>query len=356
MVGREDGILQRIYEAYRKKWHLDLPVSFDSAVFREAVPGPVPYIIWIDPKGIIKAISSSSDLVEQNLAKFIKSEPFAFKNASEGFLNLESKIIDSMELAKVTPNWDSSLLYQSMLRRPVISPMLLPASVSEWLAYSSPNKFHTMGASIIRLYQYAYADFISAIPGDSMYEKVRLMPILETLDSTRLSDGYKYGTEVYAYSVTIPRVKATTLSIQHKMQNDLKQFFGYEVHVEKRTLPCWKLITIENGKERLLKTKIDTTIYDYDQVSLNNVIMVDLIRSIFEFMRSNELILDETGISDTFDIEMKLILSDIEGMIKELNRNGLSLIRGKHEVDVIIIKDDPEAELEKNTDKYHTLQ
>ena len=58
----------------------------------------------------------------------------------------------------------------------------------------------------------------------------------------------------YDYSVQVPKDRASARFIQKVMQRDLKSYFGYEVTVETRDMPCWKLKATKKAR-KLLKTE-----------------------------------------------------------------------------------------------------
>jgi thiol-disulfide isomerase/thioredoxin len=62
-----DNAIRVFYKDIRKRLHIDLPIAYDSIAFHRLAIGACPYIIIVDPKGIVRAVTTkieSHDMME----------------------------------------------------------------------------------------------------------------------------------------------------------------------------------------------------------------------------------------------------------------------------------------------------
>ena len=239
-----------------------------------------------------------------------------------------------------------------------------------------------IGAPLGMLYYIAYADTIGNMvatrhvdgtenyPDTIKYPSLRnsygkywYRPILEIKDTaTNFSFSYKSFENRYNYSLIIPNEKANAKLLQEAMQRDLKTYFGYEVTVEDRLMPYWKLSVSGNAKYLLRckmpsgkfgATQVNDTLYRY-----NNAIMKDiLIRLIISFSFGHSSFgvrpiieapfIDETGITDEIDYDIsdrefqEIKKGNWDVALEFLHRLGLELLRGERLTKVVVISDPP---------------
>ena len=68
-----------LYERVQREYNLDLPMAFDSLLMDRFKIAATPYIIIIDPNGIVRAITTHIDRIELN--KIIRGEKVFLKKA-----------------------------------------------------------------------------------------------------------------------------------------------------------------------------------------------------------------------------------------------------------------------------------
>ena len=134
------------------------------------------------------------------------------------------------------------------------------------------GKVEVLGGSLRLLYYLAYGDTLwnrplSRILGAGVYPdtlehphqrrsygKYWYRPILAVRDTSVFESHRKSVLHRFNYTLKMPTDKATACVLQSVMRKDLATCFGYEVSVEEKMMPCWRLIATEEGKENL-KTK-----------------------------------------------------------------------------------------------------
>src|SRR5690606_27378998 len=62
------------------------------------------------------------------------------------------------------------------------------------------------------------------------------------------------GRHRFNYLLRVPKGMGTSAFMQKRLQSDLKASFGYDVVVESRMMPYWRLVTTRRGR-RLLRSK-----------------------------------------------------------------------------------------------------
>lgn len=55
---RPDNSIREFYSGIRTRMHIDLPIAYDSVMFDRLAIGPCPYIVVIDPKGVVRAVTT----------------------------------------------------------------------------------------------------------------------------------------------------------------------------------------------------------------------------------------------------------------------------------------------------------
>jgi thiol-disulfide isomerase/thioredoxin len=70
--------IRELYEKLRFRLNLDLPIAFDSVLFHHFNIGACPYIVIIDPAGIIRGITTSLD--EQDIKDILSNKSSFLRN------------------------------------------------------------------------------------------------------------------------------------------------------------------------------------------------------------------------------------------------------------------------------------
>lgn len=335
LVGKEDKWVRPMYEKFRQKQQLNLPVVFDSALCNRWVPAGYPHLIWIDKEGIVRAITSSSDLKQENLQAFLTGKDFVYFDRSYASNQKRSDGPQTeMESANIN---DNDVLSASIL--------------SNWGGRSDQraldqfrNGERTFDARCMILqwlYNLAYVGKISWYAGDSLYGKFANEPVLEIADKTPFEYNFSAKTNLYNYCLIVPKTQANTAYMQEQLQKDLKKTFGFDVSVENRKFPIWKLVATEAARKKL-KTKGGKAQFEgipYASFSATNMSVKSLIGMIWAHQQMGPDFVDETGIEGNIDLKMDCVMTDLEAVRKELQKNGLDLVKAEREMKALVIRD-----------------
>ena len=197
-----------------------------------------------------------------------------------------------------------------------------------------------MGRPLLTLFNYAYYGVGRWDGNDTARSgKYYNTTILDMEDSSKFKFSYKYGKNLFSYSVSLPQSEATKEKVEAAMQKDLQNVFGYDARVETRLCPYFRLVASEKVREKL-KTRGGKATYSGIPKASFKVTNYSFKR-LLAMARSNstDLIVDETGITGNIDINMDCVQSDPSDIRKALVCNGFQLIPAEKEMQVLVISD-----------------
>ena len=127
--------------------------------------------------------------------------------------------------------------------------------------------------------------------------------------------------------------------MQSTMQHDLKKYFEYDIHIEKRKMPCWNLVLLD-GKNSFLGTKGESSItqQSYTGIKIINGSLDGLLKTIVGFNQTEPPVYNATGITGNVDLELNADMTDLAEIIKALNKIGLGMEKSEREMNVLVIK------------------
>lgn len=336
LIGKEDKYIRPMYEKYRKVQQLQLPITFDSALCNRWVQYGYPHLIWIDDKGIVKAVTTSAQLTEKNVRSFIAGNSFDFLDRSSKGSDERGKdpgtAIQSFKTA------DANVLSASILSRwDGKSDQRAPN-----VFYENEQQFESRGMLLQWLYNLAYWGNASWGPRDSLYETVAKYPLLELEDTSAFAFDFDTQKGLYNYCQVVPAGKSAIQYRQQLLRNDLEKTFGYKVDIEVRKVPVWKLVAAEGAYE-LLKSKggkmyLESAIPHID-FRAGNIQVSDLISLIWGYHQNEPLFINATGFEGRIDIRLNCIITDLEEVRKALQINKLDLVKGEKEIKVLVVRD-----------------
>ena len=359
----------------------------------------IPKTIVVDKEGHIAWIGSTSlHKTVDEVVNWVLSDQYNLSEAIKAYdkANPEDPFsYDGKKLLLVDNNGGKSddFMFRSLIRKS--DKYLRPYGPSEyissvlWLDQSlkKETKSHIgriqfVNKSIVDLYYLAYADTLSNLPymkelgsndyPDTLanpyfkrsYGKYWYEPVLEVEDPSKLEPltwkGRKspsFLDNKYDYSVQVPEEKATAGLIQKVMQRDLQNYFDYDVSVETREMPCWKItatsmaktktpgesprgswkvangdsiLVIKNYPTRNLLTTLATS-FGYQYLDKGNMQPED------QLPFYNETALQEVDI-----IYPKNYKSDFHRLRKLLEKQGINVERSTRPMKVVVIRDPKE--------------
>jgi thiol-disulfide isomerase/thioredoxin len=340
--------IETMYNKYRDRYHLDLSMVFDSAIFTQFDIPSVPHLIWILPDGTIKTITSSTDLKKENIDEFINNQPISLRDISKE----EDKTENSFDYKKqllINGNGGPDSVY---LFRSILSKWDSTTNVSKVWRTGYNARFQVLGLPLKLLYYYAYFGTdvpMYAINEDTLYTEVSNQLVLETKDSGLFVTD-RSSKNRFNCAIEIPGRKASRLIVMNQLQNLLQNYFGLYAKVVTRKMPCWKLMSLP-GTRIKLRTKSKTKAlyalgdeyktFSPAQIEFENRPIHLLLTALYAFNPYEPPFLNETGIDYSIDLNLEAIMTDLEDTRRELHKLGLDLVKSTTPLRTIVISDHP---------------
>lgn len=329
LVGKKDATIEKTYERFKAKYDLNLPVNFDPAVMKLLGCRSFPEYIWINPEGIVKAVTGSEEMTEENIRAFLAGNKI--KRGAEP----EKIQFNSSRLFLLNGNGgsDSNFLFRSVLTgwykgQPVITPQRLLVK---------NNSFQVLGITRDQLYKYAFAGASFWSPEDSLYERFYPFPVIESTDSACVPS---VDDPLYCYSLFSPDIiNGNENELRNIIHQDIERSFKMGAEVKRLQIPVWHLVlcdkdttTIASRGQQFSGTRT------YGGIHVKGFPMVEFIR----FLQINNPFagpfINDTGIKGLIDVSFDAVISDIDDLRKGLQTVGLDLIKRNKEMDVIVYK------------------
>lgn len=348
LVGLDDVGIEQLYDKFQVKFGLNIPVAFDSVTYSKFVHQAVPQIFWIDPAGVIQAITSSPEFTEENIQAFIEGRPFKFRNTSyKASLIKDSynKNIPFLFRGNGGEVQMSDVLYRSLLV-PTLSEMissLFPASISRYLTVYAESR--TLQGSTIPLFLYNAAFTGKSQWGysDTLYTTHYPFPLIEASDRSPFyhHDG-RINEQTYWYSATVPESQVSMAGFMNVMQRDLEAYFGYTARLEKRVLPYWRL-TFQGDAFSALRSKGGTREFDmeFTHMSVRNFPFQEWLKAMIDFGFQSSImpVIDETGFGGNIDLDIQVDTTDPTDIKRAFKEVGIEMVKAEKEFQVIVIRD-----------------
>ena len=341
MLASDRDLDRKTYKMFSDEYKTKPPVNFDTDVSLMLHSPWAPYYFIVDPEGILRAAIDDDLFTVENLEKLMDGRDVPVTR------QYSTMDIDFKKPLLTNGNGgdDTDFIFRSMLSKWRLEQ---PAGGLWFLNERYGPTYQFVGFPLGKLYNIAYTDTLSPMsqlsnaPIKSSFGKYWQNPILEMNDSSLFQwDAYKEK-NLFCYSLTTPKdTHYSTLELQQIMQRDLKNYFGYEVAVEERIMPCFFLRATDKARKKLL-TKGGRMFYE-DRASigfrLQNAKVQDIITALWSRHQTDTLIMDDTGIEGNIDIDLVANMMDWGEVESQLKKIGLSLEKGEKMYKVIVIRD-----------------
>ena len=327
LLGNEDGRIGKVYEKFKKLLNLELDVYYDSVFFKKYAIKKVPLYIWIDKKGIIKAVTNLLSLTPENIEKFIDDQ------FNETFEENQPKTFAWNRPFLVGGNGgaDSNFLFRSVLSK--WEEKMASFALSRLTFVPGTSTFQALNVSMNDLYLFAYFDMNKWDMQDSLYGKA--FPKIIMQEDT-ISSAEK---EKYCYSFTMPKDKADINVLRRTLRNDLENYFGFAVSESVMKAPYWS-IQIQPEQVKNVQTRGGPRVlrFNYAGISVRNCPIRDLIRNL-EVVRTDEFqYIDDTKLNCNVDIEVAANMTDPEDVRRALSKAGFTVIKAEKEMRVVKLR------------------
>lgn len=341
--------IEKLYEGMRDRQNLELISAYDSILnFRWGI-WSMPHIIIVDPNGIVKYITSGSDMTVEKIREMIEGKDVKFKE--------KDPMRPEYDVTTFPGSADNKLVYRSILTRsngetPVGNNFF---RFARWSEEGRKHGFYITSVSLKKLYYLAYSGKADWEPGDSLHHMpLHSEVVCEAKDSAMFDSDPDLTPPdfkgLYSYNLAVPADKSKNPGfMMNVLQKDLQTSFGFKVNVEKRKMQVWELVISDIKKAGMLKTKgRDEYIGDGTEsfafpsgFTARNIPLKTIFFNITYYIGGQDCswFYDATGITHNIDIELKAVMTDFNDIQKALRKNGLEFRKALKEFNVIVVKD-----------------
>ena len=333
------GNTPQIYDRYRKNLGLQLFIAYDSVTFDKFGIQGVPHVIVIDPQANVYAVTDSYFLTSENLRNLVNGNKPAFRKKYSTLEETPASSYHEQWKYLLSENEHSrDFLYRSILSENQGEPRAGSWNIDQ---NAKHGLYQITQVNLYQLYNIAWWGESEWNRWSPLYTDHWTYPVLEISDSSYFQFDYLEGKELYNYSLTLPKEKATKAQMMELMQRDLKNYFSYEVVIETRIMPCWKLTATEEAR-KALPTKSGFVEDKRDPTGINSKkIPIGIVLSQIEEYNMDEHVpfIDETNIKGMIDISYSAVMTDMTDIVSALRKHGLILEKSKKEMKVLVIRD-----------------
>lgn len=347
-------VTKEIFNKKKKDLNLQFTVAFDSIANRLYYADRLPYILVVNPEGVI--VAKTTRISENQLFQLMEGKKPAFERAYS--LNEAINHEESLPLLtngiEANSGVDTAFSFRSML---ISDTKHIPYFGSPYLYRKVNNPAVKSGrlevkATLKQLYLTAYF----GSPG--AWEELGNQPnrnedvILELKDTSNFLVNSASSKGYYAYSLKVPLHLSNTSFLMKIMQSDLNNYFNYDVSIEKRKMKLFHLVVIDPIKARSLKTKGAKMQYrsgklgKYFGIGLINSTVDQLVNHLqFRMPRFRDTpycrpLINKTGIDYKIDIvDGSVDLENMYSINEILEKKGLKIIEVEEDAETLVLRD-----------------
>lgn len=333
--------IEQVYRVLTEKYDLQLASAYDSLLHVEWDIWSMPYVIIIDPHGIVRHITTGRDMDEDKLQRLLDGTPVKFHS--------DPVPLYEIDVTEFPGTRDSTLVYRSVLtkwtgQRARGSRL---TSYNEWTEAQYRDGIILVGYPLARLYKIAYTgrdDFnASVLPDGSLFHP---RVVLEVSDPRPFwyDTAYSAYRGRYNYNLSIVGTKTNSSDfLKTVFQAELRNAFGYNVAVEEREFEILKIDASRNVVEKLATRGGEHEIaISPVRMQMQNVPIETFFKLlIYQLSATDRVFLEknETGFEGNIDIDLNAVLTDIEDVKLELRKIGFEIVKEKRDLKTLVIRD-----------------
>lgn len=314
-----------------RKWNL--PTVINNPSLHEYFPHKyIPHYIWVSSERNIEAITGHEPINRKNIQAMIKGEKMTmpFKN---DLLTFDSK-------APLFINGNggdgSTIKYRSLFSEP-ISGLSQTASSVISDTISNTSRIYCINCQILMLYTIAY-NKIESFPENRIKLDVKDPSKLKLLENGK-NQAELSKNNSYCYELITPISEAE--KVRERIAVDLHHFFGLNARFEKRMTDCYVLTALSDLEKSYSKGG-DMKENLFDEHSEQKHIQNNTMDALYGYL--NEVlpltVVDETNCFKTLDLQFpKPDRENLKPLQEALRKQGISLEKGKREIEFFIISD-----------------
>lgn len=324
--------LKRLFETSPILKSTKLPIVIGDTVLHQLFPHTaVPFHVWLDGNGIVKARTNYTSTTAGNIASFLTNNNIALPIRND-VLDMNVRNSSLLEQLFTVPGQMDQVVYYSLLTK---------------RSKATPQQNYPL----IKLFTDAYCDPQIKKIIVEVKKTENLSKYFPPVDRDKLSEWEENNT--FQYEIRLPssaiQLSAdSVLALKSKfMRQDLERCFDVRTFLEKRKVKCWVLHFINNKKNTLLKSEGGDTILE----RLNDahwIIRNAPFEAIPNFIRNYmgkiigkkdaPIMVDETKYNGRIDADLTLS-ADVVTLNKALSKYGLFIKEETREMQCMILQE-----------------
>jgi hypothetical protein len=145
----------------------------------------------------------------------------------------------------------------------------------------------------------------------------------------------------YYYKLIVPKERASETVLLKIMQDDMRNYFGYEAFSETRVMPYYSLMSTDKMNSKL-KTKGEPAFErkDHGYLTIKNKSTNELADLLDERLGSSTMqLINETDIMENIDINIEAAMTNLDDVNRALKEYDLKIIKAEKPMKVWVVKD-----------------
>jgi thiol-disulfide isomerase/thioredoxin len=316
----------------------------------------IPYYVWIDKNGVLKALTSYEALNENNVALLINGQALDTITGGRGnsapeadhpaaYAYQESDISEKMMLNDSI----GGLIEYTMLTG--YNKKYPPSCAFDRNGIYAFRRIRVWNLPLLTMFRLAYGKIGKDIDGQELlsvprvFFNIRDKKILHKLTVSFLQPP-ETTDDLYCYDLISG--EAGEQLIKKRMQEDLYKYFGVKSSIARKKVSCYILRL--KDKSRLKTMGGDSyakgNLYFLQLKNAPLSRLMDHIRSYNEGSKEerykgleSSIIVDETGFTGNIDISITARMNDLDALNVALGQYGLTLHKGERWIDVLLLEE-----------------
>ena len=316
----------------------DFPVITADTVFKKLFPHEsIPHYVWIDRKGIVRAITNAAELTESNIRDMIAQKKISLPVKDDA---QREAFHDPGKPLFINGNGGDghAVLWHSVLSGFVDG----MRGISNFGTDGVTGYVQEPNTDVYTLYKTAYSDDTAVSYARLPNSRIVFKNVKDSLPYFVTYEGMKkISGQQYCYSLWTP--VTDELRLRKIMQEDMDRYFHLKVYWEKRTMPSLVLTAEDTLLIRPLpldslplKEK-SATLYSYNLLD-NPLKYFRVALSSGYLYNSPYPIIDETGYAGQAYFSIKADMSSWESIDKALSQYKMHLRLENREVNVLVVE------------------
>lgn len=335
LVGKLDNKIKGFYERFSKRKNFQLPIAYDSVIFKKIEIPAFPFYIWLDEKGIVKGLSHHDEINAENLKRF----------QNGGIIEGELSTFTQQQFDHEQPfllfgngGPDNAYLYRSVMApyengQPTRWP-------PDFNSYEELPVFHALGNPLQTLFRLAYFGTSLRNRTDSTYSTC--WPFILQLDEAGKFTSRIDMEKRWSYSFSTGDGSPARTLAKRMLRSELEGYFGVKGEIVQMPMPCWVLQRTAEWDSTRESRVVATESFgvNINGVFIKNAKITALLFALDNYLPGNTSLplINETGIAGQVKISLDVDMTSLNEIRMGLEKIGLRLVQKDRLMNVIVLR------------------